>query len=265
MTELSQDTHDQHRPTTGGDGRDQPTASGGWFQALVRIVSRPQTSFQIINRSSTWLPAMLLMLFGTLVVAELSQPYQEQAMRAELARTLPGGAEQFDLLLAQAEQAQQASPLVRWAGRAIGGVAFVAKVLVQAAFVWLLAVAFQGRARFMQALSLMVHLSVISVVQGLVAFLIARQRGLDAIQTGADAKPVPGLNLLLGGDNAVLQVVWTSINPFTIWFLVLLGLGSAAVLGLPQRRGFLLAGLYWAATTGFTAAMTGVMARLTSA
>lgn len=258
MTERFQDTHGQRRLTTA----DQPNSGGGWFEALIRIVTLPQRSFQIINRSSPWLPAMLLMLLGMVALAELSQPYHEQAMRAELARTLPGGAEQADLLLAQAEQAQQTSPIVRWAGRAMGGVAFVAKVLLQALFVWLLAVAFQGRGRFMQALSLMVHLSVISLVQGWVALFIAAQRGLDAIRTAADAQPVPGLNLLLGGDNAVLDVVWTSINPFMIWFLVLLGLGSAAVLGLPQRRGCLLAGIYWAATTGFTAAMTGVMARL---
>lgn len=259
MTEPSHETHDQRHATT---SRDQPNSRGGWFKALVRIVASPQKSFQIISRNSPWLPTMLLMLLGTLVLAELNQPFQEQAMRAELARALPGGAEQADLLLAQAEQAQQASAVVRWAGSALVGAVLVGKLLIQALFVWLLAVALQGQGRFVHALSLMVHLSVISLIQGWVTLLIASQRGLDAIQSAADAQPVPGLNMILGADNAALNVVWASVNPFTIWFLVLLGLGSAAVLGLPQRRGYLLAGFYWASTTALVAATTAVTARV---
>ena len=260
MTEPSQDTHDQRHTTTSGD---QPDSRGAWFKALLRIVTSPQGCFQLIGRSSPWLPTMLLVLLGTLVLAELNQPFQEQAMRIELAKALPGGAEQADQLLAQAEQAQQTSAVVRWAGSALVCAALVARLLVQALFVWLLAVAFQGQARFVSALSLMVHLSVISHLQGWATLLIASQRGLDAIQSAADAQPVPGLNMILGGDNAALHVVWASVNPFTIWFLILLGLGSAAVLGLPKRRAYLLAGLYWASTTTLVAATTAVTARLT--
>ncbi len=262
MTEPSQDTHDQHRATTSVD---QANSQGDWFKALVRIVTSPHKSFQIIGRSSPWLPTMLLMLLGTLVLVELNAPFQEQAMKAELAKALPGGAEQADQLLAQAEQARQASAVVRWAGSALAGTAFVIKLFLQALFVWLLAVAFKGQARFAPSLSLMVHLSVISQIQGWVTLLIASQRGLDAIQSAADAQPVPSLHMILGGDNAALNVVWASVNPFTIWFLVLLGLGSAAVLGLPQRRGYLLAALYWASTTGLVVATTAVTARLTPA
>ncbi len=260
MTEPSQHIHDLPRVTHGGD---QPSARGDWFKALIRIVTSPRKSFRIIGRSSPWLPAMLLILFGTLVLVELNQPYQEKAMRAELARALPGNAEQADQVLAQMEQARQGSPVVRWAGRAMAGAAFVVKLFIQTLFVWLLAVAFLGQVRFVHALSLMVHLSVIAHLQAWAALFIASRRGLDAIQAAADLEPAPGLNLLLAGDNAALNVVWASVNPFTIWFLVLLGLGSAAVLGLPRRRGYLLAGLYWASTTALAAATVGVAARLT--
>ena len=259
MTEPSQTIDNPHE--TGPNG-DQPNHRGGWLKALVGIVTSPRTSLDIIRRSSPWLPALALMLLGSLVLGELIQPYQLQGARAELAAALPGGAEQADELMAQLEQAEQTSPVVRWTARAFAGASFALGLLIQASFVWLLVLAFGGQARFVLALSLMVHLSVIVHIQRWVTLLIASVRGLDAVQSAEDAQPIPGLNLLLGGDSAALNVVWASINPFTIWFLALLGLGAAAVLRLPQRKGYRLAGVYWAATTALAAATTGVMASL---
>ena len=244
-------TIDQPRETKANGDSPQ----GGWFKALTGIVTAPRTSFEIIRSNSPWLPALILVLLGTLVVGELSRPYQERGMRAQLAEMLPGGAEQADLLMATAEQA---GSVALWTGRAVAGVTFAAVLLIQALLLWLLALAFQGQARFPQALSLMVHLKLIPLAQGLATVLIATLRGLDAVQSMEDAQPVPGLNLLLAGDSAALNVVWASLNPFTLWFLVLLGLGAASVLGLPRRNGYLLAGIYWAATTAFAATLAGV-------
>lgn len=248
----------EHRQTTDNPRETEATGHrprGGWLNTLVGIVISPRASFEIIRRNSPWLPTLLLVLLGTLVVGELSRPYQERGMRAQLAEVLPGGAEQADLLMATAEQA---GPVALWTGRAVAGVTFAVVLLIQTLLLWLLALAFQGQARFPQALSLMVHLKLIPLVQGFATFLIASLRGLDAVQSMEDAQPVPGLNLLMAGDSAALNVVWASLNPFTLWFLVLLGLGATSVLGLPQRKGYLLASLYWAATTAFAATLAGV-------
>ena len=256
MTEPRQ-TIDHPRPTEpNGDPPD-----GGWLKALAGIFISPRASFEIVRRNSPWLPALILVLLGTLVLGELSRPYQQRAARVQLAEMLPGGAEQADLLMAEAEQAK---PVVLWAGRAAAAGMIAVFVSLQTLLVWLLALSFQGQAGFRQALSLMLHLRLIVLVQGWASLLIASLRGLEAIQSVDDAQPIPGLNLLLAGENAALNVVWTSINPFSLWFLVLLGLGAAAVLGLPQRKAWLLAGLYWAATTAFAAATRGVGAALTA-
>lgn len=255
MTEHPQTIHNPRDTVPNGD---EPHDRRGWFKALTGIVASPPTSFEIIARSSPWFSTLLLILLGTLLLGELAQPYQQQAARAELAQALPGGAEQADLLMAQAEQA---GPLVRWIGRAAAGGVLVIRLLIQTLLVWLLVMAFQGQARFVQTLSLTVHLGVIVLVQGWFALLIASLRGLDAIQSAQDAQPTPGLHLLLAGDNAALNVVWASINLFNIWFLALLALGAASVLGLPQRKGLLLAGIYWAATTAFAATAVSAATR----
>ena len=260
MTEHPQTLDNPHETPPNGD---QPNSQGGWLKCLVGIVVSPRQSFEIIRRNSPWLPGLLLMLLGAIVFAELIQPYQLQASRAELAAALPGGAEQADELMAQLEETVQASQVVRWTARAFAGATFAFALLIQTMFVWLLVLAFGGQARFVQTLSLMIHLGVIVHVQRWIALLIASVRGMDAIQSAKDAQPIPGLHLLLGGDNAALTVVWASINPFTIWFLALLGLGAAAVHGLPRRKGYLLAGVYWAATTALAAATTSVLAGLT--
>lgn len=238
----------------------QAATRGGWLNALVGIVSSPRTSFEIIRRRTPWVGAFLVLLAGTVSLATLSIPFGLQVMRAQFTEVLHGDAEQVDAMMAQFEQAAAATRLVTIG---TGAAMLMVVLLLQAMFVWLLAVAFQGRPRFVQALSLVVHVNVIAHLQKWANFALLRLRGLDAIQSPQDAQPAMGLDLLLAGDNAALNVVWASVNPFTIWFVALLGFGAATVLGLSQRKGLVLAGAYWAATTAFAAASVAVAARLT--
>ena len=238
----------------------QARTKGGWLKALVGIVASPRTSFEIIRQRKPWVGTFLVLLAATAPLTVLSLPFGLQGMRAQFTEIFQGDTEQVDAMMAQFEQAAAATRLVT-----IGGSAamLVIAVLLQALFVWLLAIAFQGRARFAQALSLMVHVNVIAHLQKWANFSLLHLHGLDAIQSPQDAQAAMGLDLLLAGDNAALNIVWASVNPFTIWLVALLGLGAAAVLGLPQRKGFILAGIYWTATTALAAVSVAVAARLT--
>jgi hypothetical protein len=181
-------------------------------------------------------------------------------MRAQLTERIPGNPEQVDAMMAQIEQAAAAT---RWLPMATGALYLVVGLAIQTVLVWLLAIALQGQLRFVQSLSLMVHLAVIVHLKSWANFLLLHLRGTDAIRSQLDLQAPMGLDLLLAGDNATLNVVYASINPFTIWFLTLLALGAAAVFEVPRRKACLLAAVYWAATTAFTAVAASLLARLT--
>ena len=253
MTENPQTIDNPHETAPSDDPRN---GQGGWLSALIGIVASPRRSFEIIRERTPWLGALLLIVAGTIALTSLSAPFALQIARAQWTETLPQ--EQVDAAMAQFEQTVAAT---RWLTIAFGTVMPMIGLLVQVVFVWLLAVALQGRCRFAQSLSLMLHLGVILHLKSWANFLLLHLRGMDAIRSQQDLQAPMGLDLLAGG-NAALNAFYASINPFTIWLLALLGLGAAAVFQLPQRKGLLLAGIYWAATTALAAAASTLMSRL---
>ncbi|MDE2977742.1 MAG: YIP1 family protein [Acidobacteriota bacterium] len=257
MTEHPGSINGERNTETGGN---HSQGRNAWLKALIGIFTSPRQSFEIIRRRNPWLAPLLLLVAGSAALAMSSAPLGLQAMRNQLTERMPGNPEQVDAMMAQIEQTAAAA---RWVSMATGPLQLALGLAVQTVFVWLLAVALKGRPRFVQSLSLMVHLAVITHLKSWANFLLLHVRGTDAIRSQLDLQAPMGLDLLLAGDNATLNVVYASINPFTVWFLALLGLGAAAVFGVPERKAWLLAAIYWATTTAFTAAATGLAARLT--
>lgn len=256
MTERPNSTDNASRTDTTGD---RSPSSKAWLDALLGIFASPRQSFEIIKRDKPWLAPLLLLVAGTIALTAASAPLGLQVMRAQLTERMPDNPEQVDLMMAQFEQAAAAA---RWLPMVTGPLQLAIGLAIQTVLVWLLAISLQGRLRFAQSLSLVVHLAVISHVKGWANFLLLHVRGTDAIRSQLDLQAPMGLDLLLAGDNATLNAVYASINPFTIWFLALLALGAATVLEVPQRKAWLLAAIYWAATTAFTVATTSLAARL---
>ena len=257
MTEHPASTHDQRNAEAGGG--DSP-GRNAWLKALFGIFASPRQSFEIIRDRNPWVATLLLLAAGNAALALASAPLGLQAMRAQLTERIPGSPEQVDAMMGQIEQAAAAT---RWLPMATGPLLMVVGLAIQTVVVWLLAIALQGRLRFVQSLSLMVHLAVIVHLGGWANFLLLHVRGTEAIRSQLDLRAPMGVDLLLAGDNATLNAVYASINPFTIWFLALLALGAAAVFEVPQRKAWLLAAIYWAATTAFTAVAAGLFAQLT--
>lgn len=255
MTEQQNNTQDIHGATGNGDSAE---STGGWLDALVGIVASPRKSFEIIRRRRPWVAPAILLVLGTVVLPLVSRPFIAQATRAQLTTMMPNNPEQVEVLM---EQVQQAGTVSNWltgiaetGGLAIG-------ILIQATFIWLLAVAFQGKPRFTVSLSLVVHLNVIEHLKDWANYLLLSARGPDAIESAFDLQAPMGLDLLLAGDNAALNTVFASINPFTIWFVALLGLGASVALGLPKRQAYIVAAIYWATGTVFQAGLLGILSR----
>ncbi|MCY3931654.1 MAG: YIP1 family protein [Acidobacteria bacterium] len=256
MTEHPGSINGERNTETGGN---HSQGRNAWPTALLGLFAWPRQSFEIIRHRNPWLATLLLVLAGNAALALASAPLGLQAMRAQLTERMPGNPEQVDAMMGQFEQAAAAG---RWLAMATGPLSVAVALAIQTVLVWLLAIALQGRPRFVQSLSLMVHLAVITHLKSWANFLLLHVRGTDAIRSQLDLQAPMGLDLLLAGDNATLNVVYASINPFTVWFLALLGLGAAAVFEVPERKAWLLAAIYWATTTAFTAAATGLAARL---
>ncbi|MCY3968794.1 MAG: YIP1 family protein [Acidobacteria bacterium] len=235
----------------GAPGSTAEADRSAWLRAVVGIVASPKSSFDFIRTRRPWLGASLLLLSASIV--------QFLLMLRGLA-----GSPAFEGIL---EVLPNAEALMLAAGVIFAVIGLVIGWLFQALVVWLLAVALSGNATFGRSFSLTVHVAVISCLAGFVGLLWSMGGSPESIESATDAAnavAVPGLNLLLTTDNLALETIYSSITPFSIWHLVLLGLGAAAVFEMSPRRGLLVAGIYWAGTTAFAAAAAGVAGALSS-
>ncbi len=222
-----------------------------WLRAVVGIVTSPKSSFDLIRKHQPWLGASLLLLAASTVQFLLALRGLASSPAFEgIVEVLPN-----------------AEALVLATGVIFAVIGLVIGWLFQALVVWLLAVAFTSNATFGRSFSLTVHVAVISCLAGFVGLLLSMGASLESLESPTDvaeAMVVPGLNLLLPTDNAVLNTIYSSITPFSIWHLILLGLGAAAVFEMSPRKGLLIVGIYWAGTTAFAAAAAGVAGVLSS-
>lgn len=243
MEEEAADRSESAEPVAHAGGAE--TERLPWFRVLTGIVVSPRSSFAVIREHRPWVgAATLLLLLSVLQFLAMWPRMADATPLADMADALPG---------------MNAVLLVT--GTLTGIASLIGAWLFQALVVWLLASALRGEGSFGQSFSLAVHVSVVAWFGGLVGGLLSFRRSLEGIESPAelaDAVVVPGLNLLFPTGNAVLEAVLMRITPFTVWHLALLALGAAAVFRLPERKGFLIAGIYWTATTTFMAALAGV-------
>ena len=126
-----------------------------------------------------------------------------------------------------------------------------AGTLVVALGCWAVARAHGVQARFVQALALVVHASVVLALGQLVA------TPLDYVRESLTSPLNLTAILPLMEDGTAVARVFGAIDVFGLWWLVLVAMGLAALTGRSVRR---YAALLAAAYFGFAAVMAGVIA-----
>ena len=215
-TEVPSETAGEEAPASSA-----VTAAGRFpgFKALVGIVAFPRTSFEIIRERQPWAAALALIL-AVLALTTL--------LTLRDLTTVPGDAEPAAVL---------------YGPSAAITAAVLISLPIEALLLWRLSLAFGAKARFMAVLSLMVHVDVVVRLGGLVSYLLSKGRqALEPadLSSGWELDRFnPALHTTVG---ALLE--GAARISVSIWALILLGLGIAAVARLPKRMGLGIAGFY---------------------
>ncbi len=103
------------------------------------------------------------------------------------------------------------------------------------------------------------YASIVASLSQLISVLVVRQRGLDVIEGPRDAMVTASLRFL--APDGIAGALLGTIELFTIWSLVLIGLGVVRVFDLSPRRAALVVLPWWlmaAATSLLSQLMGGV-------
>ena len=182
---------------------------------LVRVLFSPSEVFERIREKPVWfVPAIALSILAT-VIGYLFLPYRLASMAGNMAKA----AAQNPNAPAQIETFTRygvfATPIF-----------MLLILLVIAGVLWLLVTLFAGgEARFGTLLSVATYTALPSILLQAATLVVLKMKGVESVTGPLDLQPPLGLNLLAPNVGGFVSGVLASINPFTIWGMVLTAIG----------------------------------------
>ena len=187
---------------------------------LIRVPFGPRGVFEEQRDTPTfWLPWLVLsVLFGIVMI--FMMPIAMQAARAaSAARGAP-----------LPESALGIVRITTLVGPAIG---LLIGCLIGAIVLYFVLMVTGAEARFKGLMTVSLFASAIAVLQTAVTTFMLRMRGVESIQSAADAQQSLGLDLLFPVDftqaHKALAALLRGIGPFEIWVLVVTAIGLMAL------------------------------------
>jgi hypothetical protein len=179
---------------------------------LFTIIYDPPAVFERVREKPRfWMPFLGLAILQ-IIVAVLMMPYTRAAMSQ----------------IMQARGATPGSGAFAVFGIIFAPIGIAIPVLASAAILWMLLSVMAGEARFRSLLSVATYAGLTFVIAQLAGFaVLATGGGPSRVTSMADLRPAFGLDLLAPSASFAVQTFLGAFNPFSIWGLVLTGLGVA--------------------------------------
>jgi len=219
--------------------------------AILNIFINPSASvrYQRAQGKLAWLPPLVLAAAVSIALSYLLRPMLEQAMYNDLLEQMAEqkARESMDVIRGTLSFSMVMTPVMLAVMLAISG----ALVL---AFGTLLG----SRIMFPDAFTLLAHCSLIPLLAQVAQAIVVKTRG--SLNSMIGMQPAFGFDLLLPDDAPrLLQGLLNYFSFFTVWYIVILGLGFAALAGVSKAKGFAMTAPVW--LLGLVFALAGSLVR----
>ncbi|MDH3196811.1 MAG: YIP1 family protein [Candidatus Krumholzibacteria bacterium] len=101
------------------------------------------------------------------------------------------------------------------------------------------------QASFKKYFTITMFASIVAGVGQVLSTIVVRGRGVDAIRSQNDAMAFANLRFLAPPDSKVLEGALSTIEPFSLWSLALVGMGVAHVFGMTRGRAVAVVVPWW--------------------
>jgi hypothetical protein len=205
--------------------------------AILNIFLDPAASVrhQRTQGKLAWLPPLAVAAAVSIGIAYLLRPLMEQAMYN-------------DLLDQMAEQkARESMEFIRGTltfSMIMTPVMLAVMLAISGALVLGVGTILGARLQFPEVFTLLAHCSLIPLLAQVAQAVTVKLRGtLDSMK---QMQPAFGLDLLLDDEAPrLLAGLLNYLSFFTLWYIVILGLGFAALAGVSKAKGFAMTAPVW--------------------
>jgi membrane protein, antimicrobial resistance system len=184
------------------------------FTDVVRVLYEPEAVFgRVSEKPSFWQPFVVIAVVFVLVQA-LTLPYAAVALEP-----------MYQRMAQQNPQAADTARRLAWIGLVVAPIILAVILLINALILWVLVSLVGGEGKFGTLLSVSTYAAVTFCLVQIVSIVILMVKGKEGISTMQDLQPGIGLDLLLPGGGLFTQTLLRSVNPFTIWGVVITATG----------------------------------------
>jgi hypothetical protein len=235
------------RMVGGADTGAGETVAGGFIQSLVDIFVDPMKVFRRIDRGLTWWKPFILIVVVSIFLQWLMLPVQHHV----LSLNEQGMGEQ------ELQQRLEMTEKFGFFGLIMIPVFMIIVYLILAGITHLIISIFSSESNFKKSLSLISYCGLVVVVEQVLTTVIVKLRGLEAIETAADARPSLSLSALFPEIEGFWRVLLQSLSVFQIWYYVLFILGAAVVFKIKRSAAVVPAVVLWLISLVILYFMTG--------
>ena len=204
---------------------------------LFRVLYEPGAVFERLRDRPRILVPMVSIVVMTLALGFVAKPYFEAALGAMMAQQAQGAANPMSpgtLATIQIVSASAFMPVV---------------ILIGAGILWVAVSLFGADASYRKLLSVQSHAMILYVAQLVAGIVVLSMRGVESVTSVADLQPAFGLDLLMPDAKGYLGAVLKGVNVFSVWGVVLQGIGITKTHNTSRETG------YGAAAAGVVAAL----------
>lgn len=206
------------------------------------ILFQPKSCFESLKTTSfPWGKGLLFLLFIVIINSILSFPIGKAVMNhSDIFSRMP--ADKAEMMKAMQEK-------MKYLGLFTVSILFVIKMFFYSLVLWLLSFFCKKEVKFISILSIIIVTSFVIVLGDIVNTMIIYFQGTDKVISEYTVHK-SGLNILFDVSNigAVFYTLLTYINPFQIWFIVLLIIGLKNLVGIKITNGAVITLLFWLIT-----------------
>ncbi|HXF95897.1 MAG TPA: YIP1 family protein [Gemmatimonadales bacterium] len=193
---------------------------------LVRVLFEPGAVFDRVRERPRVLVPLLTVMVVSLVLGFLARPYIVAAITAVMAQR-PAGA------------SGGPSPETTATLQIVGSAVFLPLiVLIAAGILWIAVSLFGEQANYRKLLSVQVYSLTLYLLQAGAGLVVLGLRGVESVSSPADLQPAFGLDLLVPNATGYLGAVLKGINVFSIWGVVVQGIGVTRTHGTSRETGY---------------------------
>ena len=209
-----------------------PSVASGLVGMLNVFVDPAATAKRVPARLS-WLWPLIVFSVIYAIVGYLMMPYSTQLADAAIAER----SAQQGLGPQQIERAQSIAHTISQLGAVLGPVMLILAMLLLAWLVSIMGSVTGARAKFRNVFSLMASCSLILALQSIAAYVVLRAKG-DEVRSAEQVTPAFGLDIFLQDLHGPLFALVNFFSIFEIWYLIVLGVGLAALAKSSKGRAF---------------------------